>query len=1742
MDNKFGLPRKHKVIFKGSLKKFGEFEVAGYTAADCIRGVAIQIPELHTRIMNGYFKVRHRNGKFKEDLTMDMATKEVFNYNEQQVIEVIPVVKGATGSQGGDTALIGAGLIVGGILLGVLTMGAGWAATPILWTTAGALVGSLATTMVTTGLALMFAGIAELVAKQDEEKEEETKYSFSGPGNISKQGVAIPLIYGKVGVGSNMVSSLMGKIYGTPEMPAGEYSSGVSGSIRLTDLLGEGEIFGLVDGEKSVLLDGVPLVREDGTKTYPNTNITFCTGVNNPKDPYAEGVNTPIDSGAQFEDRVWQTFTVADPKTDRVNINLRFSALYYQDNSDGHTDMLTTWFEVQVAGEDLVWQGASFNTGGNDVTEECVEQTIYSKVTSRPVYEGGKYSKMEYTHTWNWTDCEGNPQSHTEILSGTVRGLNEPRPKTVKSLQTKQTQTSTFSLGSFSVRAETKTTLDLTIQIDVGGLDREKPRYFRIRQIKTIPDDNTYVENCQLVMYSEQIDLKMNYEGRAVAYLALNAQDFQGQLPSRIYEVKGLIVDVPSNYDPETRYYDGIWDGTFKRAWTNNPVWVFYDLLTNGRYGLGRDISKESVDKWSLYYASMYCDELVSDGKGGKEPRFTFNGVINSREEAFNVIMNVAGVFRSMVYAGNGQIFLAQDAPQNIKRTFGNINVIGGMFNYEGSAATARHTAIEVTWINPDNTWQTEKELYEVGELIQKYGYNVKSIVATGCTSRGQAQRIARHTIYSEEYENDTVTFQVGLMDCDIRPGDIIYVQDEMIAGEVLMGTIKELSTQTIVLDRPVKMSLGNTYTIMMTDINGKNYIKNLVNREMETDTLWIRSDEFFTQDQVDEFYGASFWTLISDTVKPRKFRVLSVVEEADEGGAVFTITALLHYDEKYALIDENISFERPPISSQPQGELQPPVSFQAIQSLKKVEGSVVASADCSWGLPSDVRVSAVEVKISYPNSDGFVNYGLMTDTKLNIENVGVGEMRAKLRSYSEMTKTYSQEIEFIVELDSPYVNPPMPMNLTGETVAGVGVFKWDKPEYAFPLQYEYYFITPDATDQPIVTTNNGASISRAFNRYPSIVSIYVRSINEVGMMSDWAKTSISVTPADINIGDFLEDIDDSWLTGDSQQMVGSGGLVEQISTALLRAENYMVYRVDSTDSELAIAVEGLSALTEDHKALASKVTFLNASVGEQLTSDDPDKFNLKWYDGSDPEYPETPNPLYKEDEPLSVKNYPYLPAYPQSSMYGQLMEVYSGDDFVKGQITNDLRVEFEGVTSEIKEEMVTVVNDKGEAESNYTIRLDGVNREGQPIIGGFGLHSDGYNTSFGVNAHTFWIRDPNWQDGDNPYDEFVFVTDVQHNITYIGTNNTIFKGKVQSLSYLENNKEGFSLDPETNTFELNAQDLRFNIRDNAVCQWSRRNDDKFIPIIEIGKATDNYDNAITDSALKIDTRGYSVGQGNNLNGIRVFCEGAYSGISVVGGDCAYRDGIHGIQMLLTKQANGRFAFSILNDQGNHVTLGMPHASIHMLNYDDLNPYRFSVDMTMALSHYVFEKLNSMVNQPVGSLMSLPNPLVLLQSYDNVTYFMPKYELASDLWYKYLPGENLIDNDENNVEKYMYNNYPQVAKKQPFYYYAPNFQGQRVPFIGNIEPSIFGPIFNDPIISWDKKTITDAKHLTVVTPTNTSVRFNMFGFVLPRTFAGWKRIVSAADTYNSKTDIIYDPDLCFRGDTFDGRPPIDIYY
>ena len=295
--------------------------------------------------------------------------------------------------------------------------------------------------------------------------------------------------------------------------------------------------------------------------------------------------------------------------------------------------------------------------------------------------------------------------------------------------------------------------------------------------------------------YTASIEAKLEYPDSALIGLAVDAEQFGAEVPQRAYEIKGRIISVPTNYDPVTRIYTGIWDGTFKQAWTDNPAWVFYDLLTHERYGLGEHVGAAAVDKWRLFEIAQYCDGLVADGFGGQEPRFTCNVAINTRQQAHDVLNALASVFRGMPYWSSGLVTATQDAPADPVRLVTRANVIDGEFIYEGSALKARHTVALVSWTNPDNGYRPSIEVVEDTEALERFGYREKQVVAYGATSRGQAHRFGKWSLFAEQNETELVSYVAGLDHADVRPGDIVSISDDTIAGARYGGRVRSVAT-----------------------------------------------------------------------------------------------------------------------------------------------------------------------------------------------------------------------------------------------------------------------------------------------------------------------------------------------------------------------------------------------------------------------------------------------------------------------------------------------------------------------------------------------------------------------------------------------------------------------------------------------------------------------------------------------------------------------------------------------------------------------------------------------------------------------------------------------------------------------------------------------------------------------------------------------------------------------------------
>ena len=497
-----------------------------------------------------------------------------------------------------------------------------------------------------------------------------------------------------------------------------------------------------------------------------------------------------------------------------------------------------------------------------------------------------------------------------------------------------------------SISGKTTTRYQRSYRLALTG---SAPWDIRVRRVN--PDSTTaaLVNKCYFDSFTEIIDAKLGYPNSAVVGVQLDASQFNA-IPKRSYDIKGIKVQIPANYNPLTRVYTGVWDGTFTTAWTDNPAWCFYDLLTNTRYGLGRYVVAAQVDKWSLYSIAQYCDALVPDGFGGMEPRFTCNLYLQTRAEAFKVIANMASIFRGMTYWGAGAIAPVADKPSDPIALFTMANVIDGKFSYAGSAKNTRHTVALVTWNDPANNYQQAVEYVEDSAGIARYGIVDTSIVAFGCTSRGQANRLGRWLLYSERLETETITFKSGLDGVLVYPGAVIDTQDAARAGKRFGGRIVSATVSAVTLDNPVTIVGGTTYTLLAMLPNGTLQGRPVSNGAGATSVLSV-SSAFDSAPQVN-----AVWVLAASDLAPETWRVLAATE-VDK--STLEIVALKHDPNKYDAVELNLLLEPAQTSSikeQPDGV----TNLVATEMLFEVSAGVVTDRlTLSWsGTTGRYRVS----------------------------------------------------------------------------------------------------------------------------------------------------------------------------------------------------------------------------------------------------------------------------------------------------------------------------------------------------------------------------------------------------------------------------------------------------------------------------------------------------------------------------------------------------------------------------------------------------------------------------------------------------------------------------------------------------------------------------------------------------------------------------------------------------------------
>lgn len=502
-----------------------------------------------------------------------------------------------------------------------------------------------------------------------------------------------------------------------------------------------------------------------------------------------------------------------------------------------------------------------------------------------------------------------------------------------------------------------KNTSPFEIQHRVELPDGGNPWTFRVRRISEDNDDDSSIQNeTHIQSYTEIIDAKLTYPNTAHVGLVVDSEQFGGSVPRRGYVIKGLIVKVPTNYDPITRQYNGFWDGTFKNAWTDNPAWCLYDVLTDTMHGLGEYISETQVDKWALYRISQYCDELVPDGAGGYEPRFTFNLALQTRRETYQVLSSIVSCFRGMIYWSTGEMTTITEQETDAAKVVTPANVIGGTFHRTGSAASARYNAAVVTWNDPENLWKPNFEVYINKEAVRTFGYNQKDAVAFGCTRRSQARRYATWLVETGLLETEMLTYRAFFDHADIRPGEIVKIYDPSQGTAEIGGRIASASGTSLVLDRNVTINPGNEYYISYETKEKQVVTKLISNSSGETNT--ITPAETIPDEQIPNVNA--MWTLLSTDLEPEPFRVLSN-REAGEG--VFEITALQVHVGKIDAIEQGLTIETVPnYNNLTTGRILPPYSPLVQENLFTINNSVKNRITISWQ-NDDERVIGYQVE-----------------------------------------------------------------------------------------------------------------------------------------------------------------------------------------------------------------------------------------------------------------------------------------------------------------------------------------------------------------------------------------------------------------------------------------------------------------------------------------------------------------------------------------------------------------------------------------------------------------------------------------------------------------------------------------------------------------------------------------------------------------------------------------------------------
>lgn len=813
------------------------------------------------------------------------------------------------------------------------------------------------------------------------------------------------------------------------------------------------------------------------------------------------------------------------------------------------------------------------------------------------------------------------------------------------------------------------------IDLPSGGA----PWTARVRR-STADSSTNYISDTTLVQaYTEIIDAKLRYPMSALAAIKIDASQFSS-IPTRAYHLKGRIIRVPSNYDADKRTYTGTWDGTFKTAYSNNPAWVFYDILTNDRYGLGDVLGAGYIDKWSLYEIGQYCDESVPTGVGSTtEPRFTCNCYLQSAADATAVLSDLATVFRGIVYWGNGSAIPVADMPRDPSYTYTAANVIDGKFQYQGSARSTRYTVCYVSYNDPDDMYNTKVEAVEDADGIARYGIVSTSITAFACSSRSQAHRLGLWTLLTSQRETRSVTFSVGLDGAIATPGQIIRIADPAIAGKRVGGRLHAVNSPTqVVVDKNDGIAVGDTLICTLPSGKTESQTASAVDG-----TAITVGTAFSAPPEVE-----SIWAVVNSDLQTQTFRVVSVTEG---DGSTFDIAAIQNEQSKYAAVDYGSALSDTIITSIPESSVPAPPDL-AITSNEVVEQGISSTTvTLSWAKPEVTGgVGYYILEWKRDNSD-WIAVPQVASCSYDITNAYSGTYQFRIRATNTVGVKSPWKASDAVSIGGLLAAPASPASLVASSEIFGITLNCGFPSGLNILSYTeiWYSATNDRTAATLLTMLPYPQAKYTLTGLKSGQTFYF-----------WARL-----------------VDKNGLAGDYYPASATGGVEGTSSTDAANILGYLTNKITSTQlgGDLMSEIGTASSTATEAKDAADNAQSIVSSIESQI-SRAPDA----------------------EGDLADVLN-----EWSSRASITQIQKTSSSNEEALAELDTKLSAKINQNSADIETNATAIAKADGTLSSAYTVKT-GITAGGKYYAAGFAVGVDNSSGSvqsqFLVNADTFAI------------------------------------------------------------------------------------------------------------------------------------------------------------------------------------------------------------------------------------------------------------------------------------------------------------------------------------------------------------------------------------------------------------------